>query len=96
MVILDNIVIFVGLQVLGIKKPKNKADSSRGFRPRSSSSKFYKHLFPEKTVTNEDHSNDKSSDEDTQKGQCHVDVHNVLGSSLVTFVKCSHLTTKHA
>lgn len=64
-------VIFVDLQVLGIKKPKNEADSSKTFRPRSSSSKFYKHLFP---VTNKDHFNDKSSDEGTQNGQYDLDL----------------------
>jgi len=29
-------------------------------------------------VTNEDHSNDKSSDEDAQNGQCDLDLHDVL------------------
>ncbi|KAJ7385339.1 hypothetical protein OS493_016416 [Desmophyllum pertusum] len=56
-------------KVLGIKKPpKNEADSSKNsFRPRSSSSNFYKHIFPEKSVKkqeSEDHSNDRSGDEE--------------------------------
>ena len=32
-------------------------------------------------MTNEDHSNDKSSDEDTQNGQCGLDLHDVLQCS---------------
>jgi len=47
-------------------------------------------------VTKEDHSNDKSSDEDTQNGQCDLDIHDVLlfGSSLLTSMESSPLTSK--
>lgn len=69
------------LQVLGIEKPKKEDDPSNSFRPRSSSSKFYKNIFPEKPVTkkkNEDLSNDKSSDENisvsTPNGKCRLDM----------------------
>lgn len=47
-------------------------------------------------MTKEDHSNDKSSDEDTQNGQCDLDIHDVLlfGSSLLTSMESSPLTSK--
>ena len=48
-------------------------------------------------MTNKEDSNDISSDEDTQNGQCDLDLRNVLllGSGLATSMESSCLTTKH-
>ena len=48
-------------------------------------------------MTNKEDSNDISSDEDRQNGQCDLDLRNVLllGSGLATSMESSCLTTKH-
>ena len=48
-------------------------------------------------MTSKDHFDDKSSDEDTQNGQCDLDlpVALLLVSSLVTSMESSPLTTKN-
>ena len=75
--------LLLDLQVLGIKKStKNEAETGKGFRPRSSSSQFYKHIFSEKSMAKngkEDHSKDKIDDKEittsAQHGKCYSHTH---------------------
>ena len=46
-------------------------------------------------MTNEDHFNDKSSDEDTQNGQCDFNLHDMFNTHGIQSIESFCLTTKN-